>query len=208
MSRRLPVTALFACLPLTFALAAPTLNESLNQCDAADANMSVKGCTDAIQSGQLDNLTLAKVLNNRGAAYTNKASYDQAIANLTKAVALKPDYALAYNNRGLANAYKGTYDKAIADFSKAIELKADYDDPYNNRAEAYHLLGWDADGLADANKAVSLNPQSADDWETRAEIYEKLGRRDSALADYRKALSLSQDMKSANDGLARLGVAQ
>jgi Flp pilus assembly protein TadD len=67
------------------------------------------------------------------------------------------------------------------------------------------LAGRDAQGLPDANRAVTLAPEDADSIETRAEIYEKLGQRDKAIADYRQTLSLDPNMKSAQNGLKRLG---
>jgi len=60
---------------------------------------------------------------------------DGAIADLTKAIELKPDFADAYNNRGIAKHAKGEgwptgdsrrtklLDGAIADLTKAIKLK-------------------------------------------------------------------------------------
>ena len=37
---------------------------------------------------------------NRGFAYEEKGEHDQAIADYTEAIRLKPDYAEAYYNRG------------------------------------------------------------------------------------------------------------
>jgi Flp pilus assembly protein TadD len=74
------------------------------------------------------------------------------------------------------------------------------------RAWNYHLAGQDTEGLSDANRAIALAPKNASFIETRAEIYEKLGQQDNAIAEYRQALSLAPNMKSAQDGLKRLGV--
>ena len=71
--------------------------------------------------------------NNRGIDYGKKGEYDLAIKDFTKAVELKPDYAIAYNNRGAVYRGKGEYDLAIEDCSKAIQLKPDYAEPYSNR---------------------------------------------------------------------------
>jgi tetratricopeptide (TPR) repeat protein len=51
--------------------------------------------------------------------------YDQAIADYTKAIELKPDYAQAYTNRGLENEKLGQRDKAIADYHQALSLAPD-----------------------------------------------------------------------------------
>jgi tetratricopeptide (TPR) repeat protein len=61
--------------------------------------------------------------NNRGAAFMNKGEYDEAIADLDKAIELSPEFAMAYSNRGAAYINKGEYDKAISDSNKAIKLR-------------------------------------------------------------------------------------
>jgi len=77
---------------------------------------------------------------------------------------------------------------------------------YNGRAWYYHLIGADAKGLPEVMKALELDPKDARIIETRAEIYERLGRREDAITDYHAALAGDPAMKSAQDGLARMGV--
>ncbi len=59
---------------------------------------------------------------NRGVAYGDKGLYDQAIADYTQAIALKPDYAAAYDNRGWSYEKKGARDQAVADYRAALRL--------------------------------------------------------------------------------------
>ena len=96
-----------------------------------------------------------------------QAGLDGAIADYTKAIELKPDYADAYYHRGLAKQAKcsfggfvwterGELDEAIADYTKAIELKPDYADAYYNRGLAKQAEG-DLDGArVDCTKAIEL----------------------------------------------------
>lgn len=56
---------------------------------------------------------------NRGVAYMNKQQYDDAIADLTKALEINSRIAEAYLNRGVAYVSKQMYDEPIADFNKA-----------------------------------------------------------------------------------------
>jgi lipoprotein NlpI len=101
---------------------------------------------------------------------------DGAIADFTKAIEFKPDYALAYNNRSIARKAKGDLDGAIADYAKASKLKPD-------DADAYHEFGclrYDShdftNALADFCKAVELD--SSNDyarfrvWLVRARLSE------------------------------------
>jgi tetratricopeptide (TPR) repeat protein len=47
---------------------------------------------------------------------------DGAIADCTKAIEIKPDFASAYLNRSVAKQVKGDWDGSTADYNKAVEL--------------------------------------------------------------------------------------
>ena len=75
--------------------------------------------------------------NNRGFAYYLKGDAERAIADYTRAIALRPNYPKAYNSRGvvyMSHGYGGA--KAVADFDRAIALKPDFRYAYINRANA------------------------------------------------------------------------
>ncbi len=63
-----------------------------------------------------------------------------------------------------------------------------------------------AKGLPDANRSLRLNPKNASALDTRGHIFRVLGRRAEAIRDFRAALKLKPGMKSARDGLGKLGV--
>jgi tetratricopeptide (TPR) repeat protein len=67
----------------------------------------------------------------------NAEQYREAIQFYTKAIKLKPDYAVAFNNRGIVCAILKDYEAAIRDFTKFIELKPDYADAYNRLGYLY-----------------------------------------------------------------------
>ena len=73
---------------------------------------------------------------NRGWDYDLKGDYDNAIANYTKAIEQKPNYAEAYFKRGRAYWMKNDYDSAITDYTKAIEQKPDYAEAYSDRVRS------------------------------------------------------------------------
>jgi tetratricopeptide (TPR) repeat protein len=87
-----------------------------------------------------------------------KKMLGKAIADFTKAIQLKPDYAEAYYERGSTKflADVGDVRGAFADFTRAIQLKPDYAFAYSNRASA--RMHWkDFDGaIADYTKAIEL----------------------------------------------------
>ncbi len=78
----------------------------------------------AIDSGELSPLEMAVVYNNRAFAYGEMYSYDQAIADYTRALKLQPDYISAYKLRGNAYDGKGLREQAKADREKARQLEA------------------------------------------------------------------------------------
>ena len=64
----------------------------------------------------------ANAYNLRGSAKAALKDYDGAIADISKAIELKPDFAEAYWERGLAKQKSGQQKEAEADFQKAKEL--------------------------------------------------------------------------------------
>ncbi|MFH0917603.1 MAG: tetratricopeptide repeat protein [Candidatus Omnitrophota bacterium] len=103
-----------------------------------------------------------------GCVSYNQGNLPQAIANYTKAIAIKPDYAAAYNNRGLVYFRLHNFIQAIADYTKAIALDPNFAAAYNNRGQANHNLGTlygnqrnFVQAIADYNKAIDLDPNYA-----------------------------------------------
>jgi tetratricopeptide (TPR) repeat protein len=117
----------------------------------------------------ISNDELASAAFDRGnTALAIKGDYQQAIADYSEAIRLKPDYPTAFNNRG--NAYKNLkqYDKAIADYSEAIRLKPDYPTDvlaYRNRADCYDVVGNVAEAKRDREEADQLDREEADQLE-------------------------------------------
>ena len=67
----------------------------------------------------------------RGIRYLWWDDYDGAIAELTEAIKLNPDFATPYYVRGNAYTQKGNYDLAINDYTQAIKLN-----PNDNKAKS------------------------------------------------------------------------
>jgi tetratricopeptide (TPR) repeat protein len=130
----------------------------------------------------------------------NSKDFDGAIAEYTKAIEIKPDYAFAYNDRGVAKDGKGDVDGALADYSKAIDLKPDYELAYRNRALKKRQKR-DLDGaLADFNKAIELKPDYAVAYAGRGDVKGRKGDFDGAIADFDKAIELAKDDSDAYAG--------
>src|SRR6185437_1647794 len=165
---------------------------------AATDDETIDGCTALIQSGR-ETTNLPTEFYNRGIGYDGKGLYDQAIADDTQAIALKPDYAEAYDNRGFAYDDKGLYDQAIADYTQAIALKPDFADAYTNRGSAYGKNGLYDQAVADYTKAIALKPDGADAYRNRGLAYFSKDLYEQAIADYTRAIVLKPDYADAYD---------
>lgn len=130
--------------------------------------------------------------NNRGTCYSqDKKRYDLAIADYTKAIEIKPDYAEALSNRGNAFKNKGEYDIAIFDFNRAVEINPNLSQVYNNRGTVYYERGDSDAAIADYNKAVILNPNYFEAYNNRGNAYNQKGLLEQAMADYNKSLAIN-----------------
>ena len=151
----------------------------------------------------------------KGFAYRNRADeaktsekreqeYEKAIKHYTKAIALKPDLAIAYNNRGITYEQKGDVDAAIRDYTKAIELNPQSTNGYNNRGITYGQKGDVDAAIRDYTKAIELNPQYTNAYYNRGVTYGQKGDVDAAIQDFNKAIELNPELTQAynNRGVA------
>jgi Flp pilus assembly protein TadD len=131
------------------------------------------------------NPATAKASYDSGTAYYFKKEYDLAIADLTQAIRLDPNYAGAYRYRGRAYYEKKDYDLAIADFTQAIKLTPNDGYTYNDRGKAY-IGKKDYDlAIADLTQAIKLNPNDNNNYYYRGiAYYEGKKDYDRAIADF------------------------
>ena len=138
----------------------------------------------------------ARFYYNRGNVYLNLDELDKAIADLTKAIELDPQLALAYRRRGTAFTAQVELDKAIADYSKAIELDPEDASTYITRGGVYlQQHEWDK-AIADYNMAIELDPEDAFTYIRRGVTYGVQGELDKKIADYSKAIQLDPEEAS------------
>ena len=145
-------------------------NQQLKWCDGKDGatpDLTISGCTAAIQSGKYVGTNLAVAFSNRGLAYNNKGQHDRAIQDYDQAIKLNPNYAKAFSNRGNAYDDKKQYDRAIQDFDQAIKLEPSAIRFYN-RGVAYHNKGQYDRAIQDYDQGIKLNPNLAAAIKNRA----------------------------------------
>jgi len=123
----------------------------------------------------------------------NDGDNDAAIADLTRAIQLKPDYPEAYLDRGVAYARLGSYAKAKADYTTAIRLKPDYQLAFKNRASLTWSRNEPSMAIADFTRALELKPEDTECLLWRALAYLSLEEYTKTIADCTKLLHSKPD---------------
>ena len=106
----------------------------------------------------IEEYPFSKAYYNRALAKSCLQEYASAIEDYTKAIELKPGFAMAYNNRGADKNELKDYNGALNDYTKAIELDPSYEMAYYNRGIVYINLSQYEKAIADFSKALKLNP--------------------------------------------------
>jgi tetratricopeptide (TPR) repeat protein len=176
-----------------------------------DSGLAIQYLTSAIEADDVSRANLTLAYHYRGAEYLMTGRYDDAILDLTRAIALEPRLPTAYSDRGIAYRKKGDYGRAIADYTEAIRIWPNWHDWYLNRGLAYAATGRDDEAIADFGRALFFRPDLAEANVARADAYLQQGRTMEALADYQKALrekpQIRQDYPGIAAKMAMLGAA-
>ena len=157
----------------------------------------------------------------RALVYLATNQVDLAIADLSEAIALKPDYTAALTNRGNAYAAQGKYDLAIADFNTELKYKPADTVAIANRAAVYAKMGKPdlaaGDLTAAASKANPDNPAPyralGNSYMSQKNFAQAIGQYDiasearSARCDHaaqsRRLLSQPRQVREGDRGLQR-----
>ena len=126
----------------------------------------------------------------RAKAYYHAGEYHDALAELNRALDLRPDDADTLTNRGVTFYHLKRYDDALADSDRALDLRPDHAVTLTNRGAAFYQLERYDDALTDYNRSLELRPDHADTLTNRGVTLHHMKRYDDALADYNRALDL------------------
>ena len=94
-------------------------------------------------------------------AASRSYNYDEAIADLNKAIKLYPAFAYAYYNRANLQALSGKLPEAFEDYTKAIELWPNFAEAYYNRGLVQIYMKDTRKGCLDLSKAGELGITNA-----------------------------------------------
>ncbi|MDR4497770.1 MAG: tetratricopeptide repeat protein [Candidatus Scalindua sp.] len=127
----------------------------------------------------------------KGLEYYNNERWDEAIAEINKAMALNPEYKDSFYKFGLAHYKGGFYDKAITAYSLSLKLNPNDFRVYCDRGLAYGKNGQYDKAIADYDQAIKLDPKHAKVYVGRGVAFKNKGEDEKAIADYTQAIKLN-----------------
>ncbi len=167
-----------------------------------------------LQKGQtevaLDDLNESLRLAETPDAYFTRAKifiaqfrFDDAVDDLTKAVAVGGNAADVFALRGHAQLYAGRLDAAMKDEDQSISLTRDYSFAYRTRGHVFMNMGQDDKAIADETRAIALDPMDIEAHWLRAYAY-RYRKKDlpKAVADYTAALAIDPQDSTARTSRA------
>lgn len=125
------------------------LNRSTTRAEMIDFISSIDN---SYQRITIDSDPANRLNNNSKRTY----NYDEAVADLNKALKLFPDFAYAYYNRANLLALSGSLPEAFEDYSKAIKLNPAFAEAYYNRGIIQLFMKDTRKGCLDISKAGEL----------------------------------------------------
>lgn len=152
----------------------------------------------------------------RAMDFVTLRNYERAVADLSRAISLTPDFTLAYFVRGCAyaaiaessaetenDAARISFAQALTDFDKVLELSPKMALAYYNKGVIHAMIQDFTSALAAFNKAIELDPEMGDSYFNRGYTYLRLGNREAGMADLSKAGELG--VVQAYNLLKRMG---
>ena len=119
------------------------------------------------------------------------------MADLNKAIKLKPDDANAYLIRGYGYTARGIYDQAKKDYDKAIELDPGFADAYEQRGILARKRKIYISAMLDFKNVIRIRPDYAEGHFNCGLDCFNLGRYSQAIDYFLKAIDLKSDYPDA-----------
>jgi predicted O-linked N-acetylglucosamine transferase (SPINDLY family) len=133
----------------------------------------------------------AEVESERGATLMALNRFEEALAALDRAVAMKPGYAGALANRGRALRELKRLDDALASYDMALRFNPRFPLALTGRGLVLAELGRLADALTAHSQALALNPRDTQALNNRGRAFMAMDRPDEALKDYAAGLAIA-----------------
>lgn len=157
-------------------------NAALGKNEAAEADF-------ALAESLKYSTNLFEFYEKRGSNYLVLKKNEEAIAPLTKALALKPCDPSCLINRAAAYFELARYKEALADAQKAVKLYSKSSAAQQLVGTCYLKTGKYQSALPYLNQAVELEPRNFEALHYRGLTYQKLGKNELANKDFAEALA-------------------
>lgn len=207
MSRRWSIGSRFLsqCIIAAIAILIATGSRAsdADDCGATDTESSVAACTRLIDAGKDKGPALASLYYKRGTILTNLGKHTEAIADLTRAIELRKDFANAFYNRGLAYWRMDDFPRSIADFTAYMRLDPKAPETYRVRGRAYRGNGEPDRAIADLNEYVRRKPDDAQGYQERGLAYQDKGDFPKAIAEFERMIKIDPKSDAAYSAIGK-----
>ncbi|WP_432740267.1 tetratricopeptide repeat protein [Methylobacter sp. G7] len=133
-----------------------------------------------------------------------QGEHQRAISVYQQAIALKPDFFLAYHNLGKALVAEGDFTQALTAYQQAICLQPDTPDLQFECGNLYQRYGFMQEAIACYKAEIRSQPKSAPAYNSLGAALQQWGEMKLSEAAYRRALTLQADWDDYDDRVAEL----
>jgi len=113
---------------------------------------TIRDCTYVIENKVWTGIDVAEAFMNRGVAHNGQRRSRAAVADLTRALEIDPDWGLiVYAERARAHAYLGEHDRAAEDYDRALEVGL----PKFRAGLQYEVAAWSC-AVGNAERSAAL----------------------------------------------------
>jgi lipoprotein NlpI len=200
---RIPIVAIGLVAIALATPAWPQFVDEAQKCFDASAkspDLTIRFCTNALESGRTSPEGQATAYANRGWAHQAKGQLEQAIQDYSQSLRIKPGNARLHLNRGIAYLNRGEDDRALEDLNEVLRLTPKEASAYYHRGLIAWRRGQVDQALRDYDEALRLNPQLGGAHGARGDVYRARGDRARALDEYDQALRLNPGDQNAHVG--------
>jgi tetratricopeptide (TPR) repeat protein len=134
----------------------------------------------------------------RGLIRIREGDGEAAISDFSKAINLKPDFALAFHERAGVKRRMGDLQGSHFDYRMALEFEPVFPLAYTNLGSVKILLGDYAGATEEFTHALEQDPELAMAWNNRGYAYFFLDDLESALSDFNAAIALDRGVSEAS----------
>lgn len=141
---------------------------------------------------------------NYGVFLRYKNRLPEAVAQLRKALAFKPDYADAHYQLGDTLALMGKTAEALDHYRQALQIDPDLIQVLNNTGNLLADRGRTEDAIGYYRHALEIDPTAFQIHNNLATALLQNGQEEAAIIHFKKALAIRPDYEKARDNLAAI----